>query len=615
MAMRPNARGLHARIMLVVILAMLAPAGVVAWAAWVGVAEVSRELQAERTLLGKSVADHLDDVLKSDLETLQAIGGVWRAAEPPDAARERQAVRAAYLRAHALESVMLLSSPSALVWEEPLRARGDAAGLDHLGAVAEAFRSGRPEVSPLVDEPELGKRLYVAVPLRDWKGRVVRVVAGTIDPESERFAGLLRPFRFGQHGSTELVDRSGTVLATTDPSRRYIRSDHGQFIEGLIRDRKSAVGTCHGCHDAQSLPAGAGDAAHFRAREVLAFVPLAVVPWGIAIRQPEAEAFGALAALTRRLALVAPAVLGAGLVFAWGAAWSIRKPIRLLTRAAERIAAGDMTEPVPPLGDDEVGRLGRSLDRMRETIRESHRTLERRVEERTRELERLYRELSERDRSRGELLRKVISAQEDERRRLARELHDETSQSLAAVAIALETAATTATGAARARLDDAKAIAGRALDELHRLLFDLRPSVLDDLGLVSAVRWYAERHLEPLGISARCEFSGLEERLPAEIEITLFRVVQEALNNVAKHSGAETVLVECALRDDVVAIEIEDDGKGFDPATVGRSASGAGLGLTGMRERVTLLGGTLAIDASPGDGTRISVTVPLPRRG
>jgi signal transduction histidine kinase len=635
---------LHARIMLVVSLAMVIPAGVVAWAAWAGVAAITRELQAERTLLARSVADHLDDVVKGDLETLQAIGAVWRSNTPPDAAREREALRAAYLRAQVFESVMLLSGSATMVWEEPARARVDSGGMEHLAVIAQAFGTGKPEVSPLVDEPR-GKRVYLAVPLRDWKGRIVRVAAGAIDPESERFAGLLRPFRFGQRGSTELIDRTGTVLATTDPGRRYIKSDHGQFIEGLIRDRKSAVGTCHSCHEktrpgsaaatatgarpgetagrtaqagSASAPEGrepAPEETRSRAPEVLAFVPLAVVPWGIAIRQPEAEAFGALAALTKRLALVIPAVLAVGLVFAWGAAWSIRRPIRLLTRVAARIAAGDMAEPVPPLGDDEVGRLGRSLDRMRATIRESHQTLERRVEERTRELERLYQELSERDRSRGELLRKVISAQEDERKRIARELHDETSQSLAAVAIALETASTLASGPARGRIDDAKAIAGRALDELHRLLFDLRPSVLDDLGLASAVRWYAERHLEPAGISVRCEASGLEQRLPAEIETALFRVVQEALNNVAKHSGAETVLVECAARDDVVTIEVEDDGKGFDPQTVGPSASGTGLGLTGMRERVALLGGTLTLDTSPGEGTRIAVTVPLTARG
>jgi signal transduction histidine kinase len=600
-----NPRGLHARILLVVGLGMLIPATVVGWAAWAGVAEVSRELQNERVLLGKSVADHLDDVLRADLEVLQSIGAVWRSAEPADETREREAVHAAFLRSHLLDAVALLSSPSIVVWQEPARPPEEATPMTDIAAAREAFGSGKPEVSELVDRPGHGRRLYLLVPLRDWNGRVVRVVAGAIDPESERFTMLLRPFRFGAHGSTDVVDRTGTVLASTDPARRYIAGDHGHFIEGLIRDRKSAVGTCHGCHEGSKVTG--------RAREVLAFVPLAVVPWGIAIRQPEAEAFGALGTLTRRLLVVGPAVLGVGVLFAWGAARSIRKPIRLLTRVAERIAAGDMTEPVRPLGDDEVGRLGRSLERMRATIRESHETLERRVEERTRELEGLYQALRERDRSRGVLLRKVISAQEEERRRIARELHDETSQSLAAVAIALETAASAASGQTRRHLDDAKAIASRALDELHRLLFDLRPSVLDDLGLASAVRWYAERQLLPLGIAVRCEFSGLDgRRLPAEIETALFRVVQEALTNIAKHSAADTVLVECAAREGVVTVQIEDDGRGFDPEAPALSTSGTGLGLMGMRERVTLLGGTLTIDSSPGEGTRIAVSVPIP---
>jgi signal transduction histidine kinase len=348
-------------------------------------------------------------------------------------------------------------------------------------------------------------------------------------------------------------------------------------------------------------------------REVLALAPLSVVPWAIAIRQPEEEALAALGVLRRRLVLLGPVVLAVGLLFAWGAARSIRKPIARLTDAAEGIAAGEIARPIPPLGEDEVGRLGRSLERMRATLRESleaiaraNLDLERRVDERTRELASANRELAERERWRRALLRKVISAQEEERKRVARELHDETSQSLTAVVMGLEAMqAGLPAGEPRRRLAEIRLIAVAALDEVHRLLHDLRPSVLDDLGLESAIRWCAERHLAPLGIAVRCEFSGLERRLPPEVETTLFRVVQEAVTNIARHAEAETVLIQCAAHDGAVAIEIEDDGKGFDPA-------GIGLGLTGMRERVELLAGTLAIESAPGQGTRLALSVPVP---
>ncbi len=217
-------------------------------------------------------------------------------------------------------------------------------------------------------------------------------------------------------------------------------------------------------------------------------------------------------------------------------------------------------------------------------------------------------------------MRKVISAQEEERKRIARELHDETSQALTALAVGLETAlATLPPGGSRERLEEARALAVRTLEDVHRLIFDLRPSVLDDLGLLSAIRWYADRHLAPLGIAVRCEFSGLGThaegvggRLPPQVETALFRAVQEAITNIAKHAQAETVLIQCALREGTLTIEVEDDGKGFDPSSLaGPVRAGRGLGLLGIRERVELLGGTVQIESSPGRGTRIALRVPV----
>jgi signal transduction histidine kinase len=587
---------------------LVAPMALFGWAGWASVEQLERELMTERQLFSKSVASHIEHVIRSDLGVLQAVGSVAHlgAAEP---GLERSAVREAYLRSHFLEGVLLFGEGGKVLWEEPARGRPMAARLGGLPAVQEAFRTGRPTVSGVVDNPDGTKRLYALVPLRDWQGTVVRVVAGEMDPGSPRFTSLLQPFRFGHRGSTDLVDSHGTVIATTDPSRLYLASDHRHFIAGLIREQKPAVGSCHGCHEANLLRG--------RVREVLAFAPLSVVPWGIATRQPEDEAFASTAALRRRLLLLGPAALAVAVLFAWGAARSIRKPLALLTEAAERIAAGGLDAPIPPLGEDEVGRLGRSLEEMRIALRDSlaaiagaNQQLERRVEERTQEIERLYRALREREELRGQLLRKVITAQEDERRRIARGLHDDTSQALVALVMALDTTATTlGPGPARERLAEAKALAVRSLDDLHRLLFDLRPSVLDDLGLLSAIRWYAERHLEPLGIAVRCEFADLDGRLPPEVEIALFRVVQEAVTNIARHAEAETVLIQCALREGVMTVEIEDDGKGFD-ATRGPEPSGSGLGLLGIRERVELLGGRVDIESAPGQGTRIALAVP-----
>ncbi|HEY5676485.1 MAG TPA: sensor histidine kinase, partial [Myxococcales bacterium] len=190
------------------------------------------------------------------------------------------------------------------------------------------------------------------------------------------------------------------------------------------------------------------------------------------------------------------------------------------------------------------------------------------------------------------------------RRRVARELHDETTQTLAALVMKLR---------ARSGLAEETALAVSTLDAVHRLIVDLRPSVLDDLGLRSAIAWYADRHLRAHGIAVRCEFNGLDLRLPPEHETAIFRIVQEAITNIDKHARAETVLIQTALRDQALTIDVEDDGKGFDGANFATpDRAGHGWGLLGMRERVEMLGGTLRIDSAKGEGTHLALRVPLP---
>jgi signal transduction histidine kinase len=272
--------------------------------------------------------------------------------------------------------------------------------------------------------------------------------------------------------------------------------------------------------------------------------------------------------------------------------------------------------------DDETGRLARAFETMRvalaasmDEVTQANATLERRVAARTAELQKLYAELQDRDTRRAELVRKLLSAQEDERRRIARELHDETCQTVTALAVGLDTVRRAASPEeASAKLEDARALASRTLDGLHRVIFDLRPSVLDDLGLASAVRWWVDRHLAPAGITARLEIENLEDRLPPTIEIPVFRAIQEALTNVVRHSGAKTVLVQMSREDGKLSVDVEDDGQGFTPADVATpSETGQGLGLLGMRERIEILGGTLTLDSSPGAGTHVAFTVPVPR--
>ena len=227
---------------------------------------------------------------------------------------------------------------------------------------------------------------------------------------------------------------------------------------------------------------------------------------------------------------------------------------------------------------------------------------------------RLYEELQRKEKLRGELLQKVISAQEEERKRIARELHDETSQALAALAVAVETAVSQAAGGGDVgeSLARMKILALGSLEEVHRLIFDLRPTLLDDLGLIAALRWYAESRLGGIGMKVRLEVVGEERRLGQLIETTLYRVVQEAINNVANHSGAQSFTATLVLDPKSLTLTMVDDGWGFDQAELGRSLDPKrGLGLLGMEERVELLGGTFSVYSGVGLGTRIDLEVPL----
>jgi signal transduction histidine kinase len=305
---------------------------------------------------------------------------------------------------------------------------------------------------------------------------------------------------------------------------------------------------------------------------------LTVLPWRLVLTQPEREVFAPVKELQRKLVILTPALAAVAGLFAWGVARSVKRPLVQLEAAAARIASGDLLHPVPPLGEDEIGRLGRSFEAMRTALA--------------------------RDEVRRKLLGKVIGAQEEERKRLARELHDETCQTITALKMSV------------AGLPDAQAMADRSLDELHRIIHDLRPSVLDDLGLLAAIRWVAQRNLEPHGIQVRCEFDDLPPHLPAEIEIAVFRAVQEAVSNVARHAAADRVLIEFLASDHVLEVAVEDDGRGFVPADVAEGpGSGRGLGILGMRERMELIGGTTSVTSSPGAGTRVALRVPIPTEG
>ncbi len=208
----------------------------------------------------------------------------------------------------------------------------------------------------------------------------------------------------------------------------------------------------------------------------------------------------------------------------------------------------------------------------------------------------LYHELQVKEESRTELLRRIILAQEDERHRVARELHDVTSQTLATLGVGIEALAATPRSneneitSKMAKMRNLLTVTSK---DIHRLIYDLRPSLLDDLGLSAALRSCAHNSLDAAGVEMHMEVAGQERRLPPEIEIAIFRIAQEAIANISRHAHAESAYINLEFRDKSIAIQVEDDGTGFDFSQGFSGRSGSGVGLIGMKERAELFGGRI----------------------
>jgi PAS domain S-box-containing protein len=223
------------------------------------------------------------------------------------------------------------------------------------------------------------------------------------------------------------------------------------------------------------------------------------------------------------------------------------------------------------------------------------------------------RKQAEAERARTELLARLVFAQEDERRRIAREMHDQFGEQLTALTRSIGNLKEACAGSSELtdHVESLESIAQRLDRDVDQLVWELRPTALDDLGLRAALANYVQDWSKRVKISAELHVSGLlDDRLPSEAETTLYRIAQEALTNVAKHSRARNVDVILERQSDSVVLIVEDDGIGFDPESAGSPQS---FGLLGMHERAGLVGAVVQIESAPGSGTTILVRMSMPR--
>lgn len=529
------ARTLQARML------ALAGAGVVGAAALLSIvsrsslAALERSIADEHERLAVNVAATLGRGIADDLRLLSAAAG---SAEPE---AQRKALSSIIHFGRLASAAFLISPDGAVLMCEPST---DCAPLPP-EARALALRSMQTQRPMVGGFEESDGAVFGIMPFR------------SVDPAAAGAGGI----RIAASDR-----RLASVLGAPDPSA-HVRL-------ALVDDRGRVIG---------------GDAPATDGVSASATVP--GTSWTLKlVAAPEP----ATATFRQRSAWLTFGLASIAMILAWGISRSVGQPLHGLTVAAERIASGNLQQPIDAeragRGGGEVSRLASALERMRASLLTSM------------TMATTNARLEERERVRQQLLRKLISAQEEERKRIARELHDETSQTLAALGMAVDLG----------RLDEVRRLANRMHDELHRLIIDLRPSVLDDLGLAAAIRWFAERHLSAAGIAVRCEIATLDGHVAPEVETALFRAVQEAIVNITRHAGAETVLIQVSADLSGILVEIEDDGVGFDPkGIVNDPGSLRGVGLLGMQERLEIVGGHLRIESEPGSGTHVVMTVPV----
>ena len=608
--------GLGAKMTAIVVIGVLSLVGLFAY---LGTAALNDEIQRtlqERMVLAQTTARHMDYTL-AGLEfalTDAANQSAWLDLQRTD---ETLAHTFQRLRFYATRVFLLDRSGQVISAYPPI---SSTVSFDQFASIKNVL-GGQPfavsRYLRLLDG--IGASTVAAAPLRDQNGRVNGALVIAIDLAGPNIPSFTRPTGIGGTGYIDLIDFSGTILASTRGERIGQQSDHGESLATMIREGRQTVSACHDCHTASTTV--------WPVREVLAFVPLERAQWGVTVHQSEDEVFASIRQLQLRIFVLMVTMLLGALILVYLTTRSVIAPVQALTTATRRIAAGDLDTPLEAHGQDEIGTLTRSFDAMRVQLRHSvdeiqrwNRELDARVHERTAACEQareenaqLLAELQRKEQLRIELLYRVFSAQEEERKRISRELHDETCQVLNALALALDdTAQTTTTVESRPQLERMHDLATTALMEIQRIVLDLRPTMLDHLGLVPALRWYAESRLNGLGIRLSIRETGEPRRLPPAVETALFRVVQEAINNIARHSRATRADLVFEFASDRVRISIKDNGKGFDPSSVFSAAnSQRGLGLMGMQERMSSIRGQLALHSVLREGTTLILDVPI----
>jgi signal transduction histidine kinase len=478
-----------------------------------------------------------------------------------------------------------------------VRTNGDllasAAPLTNIDVLGQPFfhrvlRDKEFAIGPLITSTNTSQAMiYFGHPVLDSDGNVLAVVVAALDWSWFSRYGSEMPAQVPKGATWTETDSAGNILARYPNPEKWIgkRFPEANVLAGFTEAPKTVLQSTdsQGRATVYAVTTRASDLAGGATTGMLS------------ISRPTlfAESDRILRQTLKWMGIAMAVALSLGWL---GSNLLVIRPVKALARASARLAAGDLQARTGlPHGRDELGQLTAAFDQMASALEQ-------------REIEK------QRNRDRLQILsHRLVEVQETERRHIARELHDEIGQTLTVAELNLQAArAAGAVDGLEERLSESIRAVERVQDQVRDLSLNLRPSLLDDLGLEPALRWYVNRQATAANLESRFRADPIEARLEPIIETECFRVAQEALTNIVRHAGASSIQLDLRAKEEQLHLYVRDDGIGFDVAAMReKAARGASLGLLSMEERTALAGGGLQFDSAPGRGTEVHAWFPL----
>ena len=600
------------KIIIAITLQVIVIAATLGIISYITINESIDRLLTSRLALARIIANDVEVFINNNLNRLYDISLSGKIdLRGGDLEAEKRMLETAYHYSPFTEGVFILDKHGTEILTYPPHVEYFS-NFTHIDIVNQVLRLGKSVISNVYTlERTKQKMIFMMVPIWDSEGKVDGVVGGILSPTSHSINQLLHNTKIGEDSFIDVIDSNEVIIASDNQLRVLHHHDRNLELSSMIRKVESGILECKdGCYSNDKFPKGTN--------ELLAFVPLTVAPWGVIIGQSAKEIFTPATILRNRFILLVLIFICTSILFSFGMTKNIVIPLRQLIKSTNKIASGDLSIPVGNLGSHEILTLSKSFDTMRQKLAESiarinlHNVeLENRVAERTREIKESREKIEQ-------LLKQSISTQEDERKRIARQLHDTILQDISAILIKMDTIKLDHRFFDTAAIDDIMIIMISTIDNIYAVIKNLRPSIIDDLGIEASIDWLLNHHLKKKGInySVVSKFS-MQRRFFPEIEITLFRMLQESIINVSRHSNAKNVLVALEGSESHIAICLEDDGDGFDIQDLekGSFEGGRGLGILGMKERALLVNGELKLQSKPGGGTKVFIWIPLKNEG